>query len=163
MCAECYSLGFPEGSSLVFDLLHALKGQELFHFVFKLLLDILVVGELLETWVLHVEHAIDVVLMVARTPLAVHLLEVVEVVRVDFVKEPGAPSHCLLHRHEQRAAYPVDKCACWPLVREWQVEKLQHLEERPKSIDKPVLVLLCDPSLHQQIIISQSGTNLHRG
>ena len=85
--------------------------------------------------------------MVAWTSLAVHFLIVIEEVRVDFVKEPLLFRDCLLDGHESRAWDPVDKGTSWPLVREWQVEELQHLEERAETIDEPVLVVFRDAAL----------------
>ena len=83
------------------DLLHSLERQEPLHFRLQLLLDILGVCVLFESRVLHIEHPVDVVFMVARTPLTVHLLKVVEIVRVHFAEEPRPPRDCLLHCHEK--------------------------------------------------------------
>jgi len=75
------------------------------------------------------QQPINVVFVVRWTPLTVHLLVVIEEVGVDLVEEPLLARDGLLHGHEERAADPVDEGASWPLVRERQVEKLQHLEE----------------------------------
>lgn len=113
-------------------------------------MDILCIRELFKARVFNIEHPVNIVLVVARAPLTVHLLEVVEVVWIDLVEEPGLSRHCLLHCHEERATDPVDEGASWPLVREWQVEELKNLEEGPETINKPVLVILCNTALDKQ-------------
>ena len=49
------------------------------------------------------QQAIDIILMVAWAPLAVHFLIVIEEVRVDFVQEPLLFRYGLLDGHEGRA------------------------------------------------------------
>ena len=58
---------------------------------------------MLEAIVLCSEQAIDIVLMLCWASLTVHLLVVVEEVRVDLVQEPLLLRDSLLGRYEKRA------------------------------------------------------------
>ena len=97
------------------------------------------------------EKPVDVVLVILGRPLAVHLLVVVKKVWVDFVEEPLLFCDGLLQEHKETRADPINKGAGWPLVCERQMEKLEHLEERPEAIDEPVLIFFIDPSLHHKV------------
>ena len=97
------------------------------------------------------QKPVYVVLMVLGRPLAVHLLVVVEKVWVDLVEEPLLFGDSLLQEHEEARADPVDEGTSRPLVREGQMEKLEHLEERPEAIDKPVFIFFVYPSLHHKV------------
>jgi hypothetical protein len=74
----------------------------------------------------------------------------------------------LLDHYKKARAYPVNECACWPLVSEWQVKELQHLKERTKPIDEPVLIVfgnaslkkLCQATYSEVEIVQQGG---HQG
>ena len=102
---------------------------------------------MLKAIVLCAEQAIHIVLVLCGAALPIHLLVVVEEVRVDLVEEPLLLSDGLLRRHEERARDPVDEGTGGPLMRERQMEELKHLEEAAEPIDVPVLVLFRDASL----------------
>lgn len=131
----------------VFQLLHSLIIEEPFDLCLEILGDVLVVSVLLETVVFCVQHSVNVILVVCRGTLGVHLLVVVEEVRIDAAEEPLLLGDRLLNKDESRASNPVDKSARRPRVCERKVEKLENLKERPESVHEPVLVVLGDTSL----------------
>jgi hypothetical protein len=85
--------------------------------------------------------------MVGRCTLAIHLVVIVEEVRIDLVKHEGLLHYVVLKEDEERGRDPINKCPCRPSVREWEMQKLQYLEEATEPIYKPVLILFGDPSL----------------
>ena len=112
---------------------------------------------LLKSVILRIEHPVDVVLVVRWTALTVHFLVVVEEVRVHFIQEPLLPSYCLLHSHERGTCDPVYECSSWPLVRERQMEELEHLKEGAEPINEPMFVLFCNASLYTTNIRDSNG------
>ena len=87
--------------------------------------------------------------MVRCRTLRVHLLVVVEEVRVDAANEPRLFGDCLLDEDKKWAGDPVNERACRPRVRKGQVEELKDLEEGAESVDEPVLILFGNPTLSQ--------------
>jgi len=140
----------------VFNLFDSLKLQESLHFHLQILLDVPIVCILLELGIFCVEHTIDIVLVICGWPFRVHLLVVVEKVRIHFVNEPLRPGHTLLAEYEERWRNPIYESACWPLMCERQVEELENLEERAEAIDEPVFVLLRDAVAKIRIVESCS-------
>jgi hypothetical protein len=87
--------------------------------------------------------------VVLRGPFAVHFLVVVEEVGVDFVEEPLLLGYGLLQEDKQTGTNPVDEGTGRPLMCEGQMEKLEHLEEGPEAIHKPVFIFFSNASLKQ--------------
>ena len=114
---------------------------------------------MLESVVFRVEQAVDIVLVLEGAPLPVHLLVVVEEVRVDLVEEPLLLGDGLLDGHKRGTGDPVDEGAGWPLVREGQVEELEDLEEASEAVHVPVLVFFCDSTLKLTIIAKSEHMN----
>ena len=84
--------------------------------------------------------------MVFGRAFSKHLLIIIEKVRIDLVQKPLLPHHRLVGKGERGGTDPVEEGARWPCVREWQMEKLEDGEERPESVDVPMLVFFGDAS-----------------
>lgn len=97
--------------------------------------------------VFSVKQSVNMVLMILVGSFCVHLLVVKEEVRVYSTQEPLLPCYCLLKENERGACDPVNECTRWPLVCEWQMKELQHLEKRSESVDEPMLIIFRYTSL----------------
>lgn len=95
------------------------------------------------------------VVVIARGPLAEHFLVVIEEVRINFLQHPRLPHQRRLEEDEGGRADPVNECAGWPLVREWQVEELENAEKAAESVHIPVLVVFRDASA--EVVVVQQG------
>ena len=82
--------------------------------------------------------------MIFGTPLTIELGEVVHEVGVDIAQEPGLPRDGELSHYKQVRGDPIDEDTSRPSMSERKVEELQHAEESPEPVDRPVLVLFSD-------------------
>ena len=136
-------LNFHELSFRRLDILFAsLKSQELVHLLLELRKNILIVSQLLESGIVRIEHPLYIVIAVFSSSLSEHLGVVIEEIWVDHIQEPRLALELTLEQHHARGCYPIHKNTRWPRVGERQVEEHEYREERPESIDVPVLVFL---------------------
>lgn len=93
--------------------------------------------------------------MIFWTSLAIQFHVISEEHGIYFLHDIGSSEHCLLNQDKSGARYPIYKYSlicnphtyCRPRMSERQMHELDNLEERPESIDKPVLVFFSDSSL----------------
>lgn len=62
------------------------------------------------------------------------------------------PCESGLKQNKSRGGDPINEGSCRPLVSKGEMEELKYSKERPKSIDEPVLIFLCDSSCKIEVV-----------